>query len=55
MYVPEVVSGAKISRCPWCNDEVRCDDNDFINVLTFLSSLSDKADTKKSKLYPYKN
>ena len=52
-YTPDMVSGAKISRCPWCSDDARCDDSDFMNALTFLSSLNDEADTKKSKLCPY--
>ena len=50
MYVPDVVIGAKISICPWCDDEIRSDDNDFIKPFTFLSSLRDKADKQKSKM-----
>ena len=43
-YLPDVVNGAKMSTCPWCDDDIRCNDNDFINIFTFLSSLRDRAD-----------
>ena len=52
MYtVPDVVSGTKMSMCPWCDDEMTCDDNDVIKLQTFLSSLREKADTRKSKMH----
>ena len=47
--IPDVVSGAKTSMCPWCDGEIRCSDNDFIKLFTFSSSLRDKADTRKSE------
>ena len=49
MYIPDVVSGAKTSTCPWCDDKIRWDDNNLIKLFTFLSSLRDKADKQKSK------
>ena len=51
MYLPDVVKGAKISTCPRCDDEIRCDDSDFIKQLAFLFSLRDKADKQKSEMY----